>query len=108
MFVSYFLFYIIMNRCDCSSGWLGRNCSEEVNECEINLCQNNAKCVDAVDSFVCQCPAFYTGTYCETVYNPCAPGYNPCQNGATCITPPDGQYRCFCEIGNGSIKIQVQ
>ena len=86
-------------RCECTNGWFGKNCSEQVNECETNPCENKASCIDIPSGFQCLCPPFYTGLLCETTYNPCAPEYNPCENGAYCVTPPDGQYRCFCVEG---------
>ena len=39
---------------------------QDINECENNLCEHGAKCVDQVNAYVCQCAAGYTGTHCET------------------------------------------
>lgn len=37
----------------------------DINECESNPCQNNATCIDKVDSYTCNCPFDWTGSHCE-------------------------------------------
>jgi hypothetical protein len=41
--------------CQCSSGFEGINCEFNINDCENNLCMNNATCIDAINSYSCQC-----------------------------------------------------
>lgn len=38
--------------CECKSGWTGRSCSEEINECSSDPCQNQAQCVDQINGCV--------------------------------------------------------
>ena len=37
----------------------------DINECESNLCENSATCVDEVDGYSCICVDGYAGTYCR-------------------------------------------
>ena len=37
----------------------------EIDECDSKPCQNNATCIDLVNSYRCQCIAGYTGNQCE-------------------------------------------
>ena len=39
--------------------------SVDIDDCEGNLCENGAKCVDGINSYACQCPAGYTGKHCR-------------------------------------------
>lgn len=50
--------------CTCAAGFVGRNCDENVNECESNPCFNG-ECLDLVDSYKCLCPPTYLGDHCE-------------------------------------------
>ncbi len=70
--------------CECSEGFRGRTCEENVDDCENNLCQvkkvtdsimrtllnglffqNGATCVDGINSYSCVCPPEFAGKYCE-------------------------------------------
>eukprot|EP00058_Branchiostoma_floridae_P004762 XP_002590250.1 hypothetical protein BRAFLDRAFT_132333 [Branchiostoma floridae] len=86
-------------RCDCLPGWTGKDCESDIPECSSNPCLNNGTCFDNVDGFVCNCPPFYTGQNCSLSFDPCDPTYDPCENGATCLTNQDGTYSCSCIPG---------
>lgn len=47
--------------CECSGGWSGPNCTDDINECMPRPCQNGATCVDLLDSYQCICPLGYQG-----------------------------------------------
>ncbi|KAL8626002.1 hypothetical protein ACOMHN_012594 [Nucella lapillus] len=79
--------------CLCRQGWEGATCSEDVNECSTDICQNNATCRNLAGSFECSCAPGYTGTYCETDIDECA--VKPCQNGGIC-TQGVGTFTCNC------------
>lgn len=87
--------------CECTSGWTGQNCSEEMNECDSDPCMNRAPCHESTipGQFVCLCPPFYTGKFCHQHYNPCDPLTDPCRNNVTCLTLVDGNHYCVCREG---------
>uniref|UniRef100_M3XVL5 EGF-like domain-containing protein n=2 Tax=Mustela TaxID=9665 RepID=M3XVL5_MUSPF len=89
------------NHCECTSGWTGQNCSEEINECDSDPCMNGALCHESTipGQFVCLCPPFYTGKFCHQHYNPCDPLSDPCRNNSTCLTLVDGTHYCVCREG---------
>jgi len=76
----------------------GKNCSEEINECEPDPCKNNATCDDLIADFFCNCTANYTGRFCEEKKSSCIP--NPCGNNGTC-TKENNNFTCTCAPGFG-------
>ena len=42
---------------------------ENTDDCPGNECQNNATCVDALNSYTCQCAEGFEGDYCESMTN---------------------------------------
>jgi len=96
-------------RCDCSSGYTGKNCSENVDDCASHICQNGATCEDGVNSYRCVCSRGYAGRFCEIAPVPGAIEYyfggvcehHDCKNGGLCIQPPGSpEYICKCPPGN--------
>ena len=71
------------------SGYTGKNCSIDIDDCTSVPCKNGGSCTDQVNSFECTCLAGYTGKRCEIDINECAS--SPCRNNATCVD----QVRCF-------------
>ncbi|KAM4689065.1 cubilin [Discoglossus pictus] len=57
--------------CECHSGWTGTNCTENINECSSNPCQNGGICTDGVNSYSCNCTNGWTGFHCETPKQDC-------------------------------------
>lgn len=51
------------------SGFSGKMCQVDEDECESNPCLNGATCKDEVGSYTCQCPPGFNGTRCETGIN---------------------------------------
>jgi len=67
------------------------------NPCELNLCQNEARCIPLdpevePQPFLCICPEGFTGGMCELV-DLCAP--NPC-NGGDCVSIEGQNFLCLC------------
>lgn len=106
-------------QCYCTQGFVGPNCEIEINECASNPCQNAGTCLDLKGAFLCQCPASYTGVFCETVFittttstTPTTttinsavvcPFQNPCLNQGLCIFF-GSTYQCICPEGySGSL-----
>ncbi|KAL1023372.1 hypothetical protein UPYG_G00039960 [Umbra pygmaea] len=79
--------------CSCLSGFTGRRCQIDVDECLSYPCQNGGTCLDQVSRFNCQCPPGFTGTVCETDVDECSS--LPCKNGGECEDQMNG-YACFC------------
>jgi hypothetical protein len=68
--------------CSCAAGWMGRNCTENINDCCPMPCFNGGTCRDGINSYTCECPPFYLGTRCE-IYDYCN-ALSPCENGGEC------------------------
>ncbi|RMX46862.1 hypothetical protein pdam_00007652, partial [Pocillopora damicornis] len=83
-------------KCTCKSGYRGKNCENDINECTNNPCKNRANCVNLKGNYRCDCKAGYTGKNCETDINECQ--NKPCKNRAACVNLP-GTYRCDCTPG---------
>lgn len=64
-------------------GFNGKNCSNNINECEFKPCFNNATCIDQTNSFTCNCTDGFKGKKCEIDINECKD--DPCKNGGACI-----------------------
>ena len=63
---------------------LGLHCETNMNECnQTNLaCHNGGTCVDGVNGYTCQCPARFSGPFCNVTVTKC--DGSPCQNDGTC------------------------
>ena len=78
--------------CQCVPGYTGPVCYTNINDCEINHCGTNGRCVDQINGYMCVCDAGFTGEHCQDNINDCE--QHNCQNG-TCV---DGleEYTCSC------------
>ncbi|XP_069504454.1 cubilin [Ambystoma mexicanum] len=57
--------------CQCDPGWTGTNCTENINECASNPCQNGGACTDGVNGYLCNCTSRWTGPQCQTPQQAC-------------------------------------
>lgn len=103
--------------CNCSAGWHGHNCVEDVDECLSNPCQHGSACFQSssdstwheevpIDQFACNCTAGWSGHGCTEDVDECLS--NPCQNGGTCADSTSSnvsidEYTCVCPIGVESV-----
>lgn len=108
--------------CQCPTGYAGFNCEKKIDHCTSGPCSNGtikylldqtevcalrpivnlsfscigARCVDLVNSYLCQCPEGFTGMNCDHSSDECS--LYPCQNGGTCQEGANG-YTCTCPPG---------
>ena len=81
------------SECICSSNYSPRNeCMADLDACEDSPCENGATCTSVNGSFVCNCPAGYTGRTCNADVN----NGSVCMNGGELST--DGE-SCNCTEG---------
>ncbi len=81
-----------------SEGFEGDRCETNINDCIANKCENNATCIDQIESYRCECEPGFSGNYCEKKINFCTKEYNPCKNGATCVDHYS-HHKCICPLG---------
>ncbi len=79
------------------AGYKGDRCEINVDDCEVNKCENNSTCVDGIGSYKCECLPGTYGDYCEKKIQFCSKEFNPCKNGQ-CVEVGDG-YECSCTAG---------
>lgn len=69
--------------------------------CERYQCLNGGTCIESGDSFVCNCPIEFTGTFCEALL---CEASNPCQNNGVCMVESvngSTQQLCDCSLPYG-------
>ena len=52
-------------KCACVTGYRGKTCNININDCTPDACFNGGTCIDGVGNFTCICPAGFTGSMCE-------------------------------------------
>ncbi|CAG5131219.1 unnamed protein product, partial [Candidula unifasciata] len=88
--------------CFCKPGWVGRGCSQDLDECRsATVCPSNSDCVNEVGSYTCACrPGYVMDTFgqckassrcSEAMRKKCSHlcDVNPTNNKETCICPED-------------------
>ncbi|KAJ8279108.1 hypothetical protein COCON_G00061740 [Conger conger] len=92
--------------CRCQPGLRGTLCEEDINECNLNPCQNGGICENSHGGYTCHClkqsqdGSSYGGENCTEVLVGCE-GHS-CQNGGQCFPfLRDGRqgYTCSCPGG---------
>ena len=49
--------------CSCPPGFSGDDCSQNIDDCDIDPCTNDGVCVDGVDDYSCTCPVGLGGYF---------------------------------------------
>ena len=65
--------------CQCTEGWTGTHCEENIDDCLEQPCLLGGNCTDLVHDFNCECPRGFTGKRCEEKMDLCAD--DPCVRG---------------------------
>lgn len=52
--------------CICPPGATGRNCGEDINECQMTPCLNGGTCTNTIGSYTCTCAPRFIGLTCNT------------------------------------------
>lgn len=88
--------------CECTDGWMGATCDENIDECAANPCING-DCIDGINNYSCECNEGWMGATCDKNIDDCAS--SPCINGE-CI---DGinNYTCNCYPLWGGVQCSV-
>ncbi|MBN3291854.1 FBP1 protein, partial [Polypterus senegalus] len=96
--------FVTFIRCTCPPGWMGTDCSQDVNECQPNPCLNGATCIESAipGKFQCLCQPSFTGDLCNEDYNACDIQHSPCMHNSTCLTQINGTAACVCQKESGS------
>ncbi|XP_030375580.1 cubilin homolog [Scaptodrosophila lebanonensis] len=93
--------------CDCTAGWQGTTCEEDVNECldnsgtDLESCMNDGQCINTPGSYRCLCRSGYSGAHCRLQNNICLANQSRelCGHG-TCISSTNTEgYVCICDQG---------
>ena len=79
--------------CTCTDGYSDSTCTTNDNDCLSEPCQNEATCIDGVDSYTCACVTGFSGPVCDVNIDDC--DTNTCSGHGTCL---DGvnSYTCDC------------
>lgn len=83
-------------KCFCQSGFSGRNCEVNIDDCERQPCENGGTCSDQVDDYNCSCQAGFKGKNCSINIDECES--QPCVNAILCEDRIN-DYQCNCKPG---------
>ncbi|XP_048237830.1 neurogenic locus notch homolog protein 1-like isoform X2 [Haliotis rufescens] len=84
--------------CNCTSGWTGWLCDEDVDDCLTTPCKNNGSCSDAgTNNFTCSCTQGWLEPTCENDVDDCLT--TPCKNNGNCSDAGTNNFTCSCTQG---------
>nr|XP_036671656.1 cubilin homolog [Drosophila suzukii] len=95
-------------QCECTAGWQGVTCEDDVNECftlagtDLAGCLNNGQCINTPGSYRCVCRNGFSGTHCRLRNNTCMTSGSRelCGDHGTCIQAANAAgFVCICDQG---------
>jgi hypothetical protein len=95
----------------CESGFTGDLCNEDIDDCLVNTCLNNATCSDdgsIPNSFNCSCDSGFTGDLCSEDIDDCSS--NPCDPIGTsnCFDLGANLFECKCIESYSGTYCEIQ
>lgn len=83
----------------CTPGYSGENCSEELSACQSQPCHNHGTCTPRSGGFHCTCPAGFVGPRCEGDVDECLD--RPCHpTGTAACRSLANAFHCDCLPGH--------
>ncbi|KZS05970.1 Notch 2 [Daphnia magna] len=87
-----------MAYCHCPSGFTGRFCEVNIDDCASQPCYNGGTCRDQEQGYLCSCPPGYSGLQCQEEESSC--NGTTCNDRSMCKNEPgQGQFTCLCRTG---------
>lgn len=87
-----------MAYCYCPSGFTGRFCEVNIDDCASQPCYNGGTCRDQEQGYLCSCPPGYSGLQCQDEESSC--NATTCNDRSMCKNEPgQGQFTCLCRTG---------
>jgi len=87
------------SRCQlCEPGYQGPICNSEIDECQVEPCQNDGICSDLLADFSCQCATGWTGKDCSADVDECELELDDCVEPLVCSNSAGG-FECACRVG---------
>ncbi|KAF4527661.1 hypothetical protein B566_EDAN010886 [Ephemera danica] len=85
--------------CNCTAGFSGLLCEEDIDECAEMPCGEFGLCTDLPDEgFICDC------TQCEMIESACS-ALEPCVTGV-CLDEPGASFHCECPATRGGVRCE--
>ena len=96
-------------KCQCTKGFSGNNCSNDIDECTGSVCPVNSTCNNTFGSYECTCDLGLTGENCDDDINECETGIDqqPVCSGNTVCVNIHGSYQCIVLPNSSSTDVLV-
>lgn len=90
-------------KCQCADGFKwseSRRHCDDINECELNMCDKNSDCVNLNGTYDCICHSGWSSTRQKTCQDidECKQSIDQCSPNSKCFNTP-GSYECRCNYG---------
>lgn len=89
--------------CECVSGWIGQNRSEEINDCDTGPCMHGALCQEPfIPPNLYICATLLCWSICHHHHNHWDLLNEPCTNNSICLMMANRNHNCICEKSKSS------